>query len=294
MKKYIPLLFASFFILTGCDTTVYRLLYNSLDTIIYRSVTRYIDPGPNQDRFLREKIELHLQWHRRDQLPKYIVTLQGVRARMAAGIKKSDIEWMQIRFERHSEELYNAISENVAAFLVSLNRNQVDLLERKMAERFAEIEKKSLQGNEGRFREMEKSTVWIMELIYGPLTGRQNEVIASGVRQMENIEPERMRLYRERQREFISLLKNGPDKPAVKKYMTRLFIKPEKYYPEYYRGPAERQERMIMDAFARFDGELVTPEQRARALKKIDALIRVLGELAVEETGRQAGNKTFQ
>lgn len=97
---------------------------------------------------------------------------------------------------------------------------------------------------------------------------------------MENIDPLSMRMYRERRAEFISFLRNKPDRDAVKMYLRRLALEPEKTYPEYYRGPAERRDRAVIDAILRFDRELVTPAQRAHALGKIDTLIQVLKELA--------------
>ena len=191
----------------GCDTTVYRLLYNSLDSLVYRSVTHYIDPSPGQDRFLKEKIETHLRWHRKVELPKYIVTLQGLRERMAAGLKKPDVAWIQSRFDRHEADLYNAISNDIVNFLVTIDQKQVDQLERSMQERMTEFEKESNKSAEDRNRGNGQSFTRLMEFIYGDLTEAEKKSIAEIARKTEDLEPERIRLYRERQAEFIALLK---------------------------------------------------------------------------------------
>jgi hypothetical protein len=282
MKKYVPILFAVFLLMCGCDSTIYRLLYNSLDALLYRSVTRYISPSPGQGRFLKEKIDMHLRWHRKVELPKYIVTLQGLRERMAAGLKKSDIAWIQGRFDRHEADLYNAISNDVVSFLVSLDQKQVDQMERTMEERISEFEKESRKSAEDRTRETERSFTWFMEFIYGNLSEIQKKEIARMARQMEDLEPERIRLYRERQAEFIALLRKKPDKDRVRDYISRLFINPEKSYPDYYRIPAERRGQYITESFLKFDRELVTPVQRSYACKKIDNLIQTVRELSAE------------
>jgi hypothetical protein len=282
MKKIIPIIFTVLVLAVGCDTTVYRLLYNSLDSILYHSVTHYIDPNPGQDRFLKDKIDLHLRWHRKVELPKYIVTLQGLRDRMAAGLKKSDIAWIQVRFDRHEADLYNTISDDVASFLVTLDQKQIDRLERTMGERISEIEKESRRSDEDRTREIEKSNARFMEFIYGNLSESQKNDIARMARHSENFEPERLRLFRERQVEFIAFLRKKPDKGKVRDYLSRLIINPERSYPEYYRKPAERREQHAIEAFLRFDRELVTPEQRTYACKKIDTLIQVVRELTSE------------
>jgi len=282
MKNYLPFILAVPLLITGCDNTVYRLLYNSLDTLLYGSVIRYINPDPGQDRLLKEKIDVHLRWHRKVELPKYIVTLEGLRERMAAGLKKSDIAWMQYRFYRHELDLYNAISNDVASFLVSLNEKQVDQMERTMGERISEFEKESRKSAEDRINETARSFTRLAEFIYGDLSEAQKKDIVQMVQHKEDLEPMRIRLYRERQAEFIALLRTEPGKDRVRDYISKLFINPEKNYPEYYRMPAERHDRYVVESFLRFDRELVTPAQRSYACKKIDNLIQAFRELNAE------------
>jgi hypothetical protein len=282
MKKYIPIVFSFLLLMLGCDTTVYRLLYDSLDAMIYRSVTRYITPSPGQDRFLKENIDMHLRWHRKVELPKYIATLQGLRERMAAGLKKPDIAWMQDRFERHEADLYNEISDDVVGFLVSLDQKQVDQLEKTMGERISEFEKEMRKSPEDRINETTRSFTRLAEFIYGDLSDPQKKDIAQMVRRKEDLEPLRIRLYRDRQAEFIALLRNRPGRDRVRAYIARLFIDPEKSYPDYFRMPAARHDRNIVESFLRFDRELVTPAQRSHACKKIDNLIQAFRELNAE------------
>jgi hypothetical protein len=280
MKRYKLAIFAMFLFLIGCESTVYRLLYNSLDSLIYRSVTRYITLNPDQDRFIRQRIDSHFRWHRKVELPKYITTLNGLRERMTNGLDESDMAWLRSCLERHGVDFYSVIADDVAVFLVSLDGKQIDQLERTTGERMAEMEKKSDQSEEDRLHEEERSTIMVMEFIYGPLTQHQKDEIASGLRQIENIEPVSMRLYRERREEFFALLREKPDAGRVKDYITRLVINPERSYPDYYREPAKRRSSKMTEGYLRFERELVTPEQRTHALKKIDMLIQVLRELS--------------
>jgi hypothetical protein len=280
MKKYTLIIIAALFFTTGCESTMYRFLYNSMDGFIYRAITWYVEPSPDQDRFIREKVVTHLQWHRRSELIKYVNTLQGLRERMARGLTKQDITWTLSRLEVHEKDLFNAVSDDVVSFLTTLDGKQVDRLDERLGERIKEVESKMSADPEERIREAEKSTMRIMGFVYGDLTARQEEEIAKGVRGMENIDQLSMRMYRDRRAEFISFLRSKPARDAVKAYLRRLALEPEKAYPEYYRGPAERRDRAVIDAILRFDRELVTPPQRAHAVGKIDTLIQVLRELA--------------
>lgn len=280
MKKYAPLIIAVLLFATGCESSIYRVLYNSMDIFIYRAITWYIEPGREQERFIREKIGAHLQWHRRSELVKYAGTLQGLRERMARGLRKEDMQWTQSRIREHEADLFNRVSDDIASFLVTLDDAQIERLDGRMGERIAEMEKKMGAAEEERFREAEKNTKRIMSFVYGDLTAKQEDEIARGVRSLENVDPLVLRLYRDRRAEFISLLRKKPGRDEVKAYLGRLALEPEKSYPGYYRAPAERRVRVVTDALLRFDRELVTPAQRAHAVERIDMLIRVLRELA--------------
>lgn len=280
MKKYILPLFVVLITLPGCEGTLYKFIYNSMDSIVYRMVADYTDPKPDQELLLRQKIAAFMQWHRGRELPRYAETLRELRPRMAAGLGESDLAWMRQRLERHGADLFNATSGNAVDYLLSLDRGQVDRMERKFGESIAKMEKESAVSDEKRFREMERTTVRMMEFLYGTLTEKQKGEIARGVRRVDNLDRERIRMYRERQAEFITLLRGRPDKDGLKEYIRRMTIDSERSYPDYYRERSERRDRGVAGAFLKFDRELVTPDQRAHAVKKIDMLIQVLKELS--------------
>ncbi len=279
MKKYILPLLIILITVTGCESSLYKFIYNSMDSIIYRSIAGYVDPNQEQERLLKQKIIAFMKWHRREELPRYAATLKNLRPRMAAGLREADLLWIRQRVERHGAGLFNATSGDVVEFLLSLDRNQVDRMERKIGESIAKMEKESMVSDEKRIREMERSTVRMMEFLYGTLTEKQKGEIALGVRQVDNLEAERIRMYRGWRVEFITLLRGKPDRKTLKEYIARMFINPERSYPDYYRERSERRDRAIAGSFLRFDRELVTPDQRVNAVKKIDMLIQVIDEL---------------
>jgi len=280
MKKYLLLLFVILLTATGCESTLYKFIYNSMDSIIYRMAADYTDPKPDQELLLRQKIAAFMKWHRGQELPRYAATLRDLRPRMAAGLREADLTWMRQRLERHGADLFNATSGDVVDFILTLDRGQVDRMERKFAESIAKMEKESAISDDKRFREMERSTTRMMEFLYGTLTEKQKNEIARGVRRVDNLDRERIRMYRERQAEFIAFLRGRPDRDAFRDYIRRVTIDSEKSCPDYYRERSERRDRAMMEAFIRFDRELVTPDQRANAVKKIDMLIQVLKELS--------------
>jgi hypothetical protein len=279
MKKYIIPLFIILITLTGCESSLYKVLYNSLDSFIYHGIAGYVDPTPEQERMIREKIDALMRWHRRKELPKYAATLQQLRGRMAAGLGEGDMLWLKRRIEGHGADLFNAVSDDVVTLLLSLGPEQVDRIERKIDERIGKMEEEARVSEEKRFRESERSVTRMMEFLYGSLSDKQKAEIGRAVRRVENLDAERIRMYREQGAAFMALLRGKPDRAALKEYIARMFINPERSYPDYYRERSERRTKTIVKGFLRFDRELVTADQRAHAVKKIDLLIQVLGEL---------------
>ncbi|TFH41567.1 MAG: hypothetical protein E4G96_05245 [Chrysiogenales bacterium] len=271
------LLLMTIFFAAGCERTIYRSLYNSLDTLIFRAVARYVDPNRDQERSIRGAIESLFRWHRQVELQNYVATLRGLEKRMAAGLSGQDLVWVRGRIDRHRDDLFNAVADDAAAILASLDERQIDRLERLLEERVAEMGKASRSS--GRVREAGRNVVRFMEFVYGPLTNRQREDVARGVEMMEDIEGVRIRMYRERQAEFIALLRGGHGSAAVKEYLARMLLEPERSYPEYYREAAARRDRAAVEGFLLFDRDLATPEQRAHAIIMIRGLAEVLEEL---------------
>ena len=278
MKKYMIPLILSLVLLTGC-AALYRLVYNSMNMILLRVINKYVDLNSDQEAALRKNIARHLKWHRQTELGRYVETLTGLRGRVAAGLKEEDIAWLRDRFDKHSASLYNEIADDTADFLLSLDVKQIDRLDKKFGERLSKMEEETGKKKEDQLKESEKSVDRMMDFIYGDLSRRQKDVIALGIRQMDNLDAERLRMLRERQKVFIDLLREKPEKKKIKEHLARSFIKPERYYPDYYREPAARRDRQIEEGFLRFDRELVTPAQREHAVKQIDMLIEVLRDL---------------
>lgn len=279
MKKYILPLIASLALLTGCEQTLYRLLYNSLNTILFRVINQYVDLNRDQDAALRKNLARHLKWHRQTELGRYAETLEGLRGRMAAGLKETDIEWVRGRFDKHSVSLYDEISDDTADFLLSLDGKQIDRLEKKFTEQLSKMEAEQGKNKEDRLADAEKSITRMMDFIYGDLSRQQKEIIGQGIRQMDNLDSLRLRMLRERLKVFIDLLREKPEKKKMKEHLARSFIRPERFYPEYYRDAALRRDRQAEEGILRFDRELITPEQRVHAVKKIDMLIETLRDL---------------
>ncbi|HPC42599.1 MAG TPA: DUF6279 family lipoprotein [Spirochaetota bacterium] len=279
MKKNIIPLLIILITATGCEGALYKFIYNSMDSIIYRMVADYTDPKPEQELLLRQKIDAFMKWHRGRELPRYAATLRDLRSRMAAGLREADLDWMRQRFERHGADIFNATSGDVVEYLLSLDQGQVDRMKRRFDESIVKMEKESAVSDEKRFREMERTAARMMEFLYGTLTEKQKDEIARGVRQVDNLDRDRIRMYRERQAEFIALLRGRPGRETLRDYIRRMTIDSERSYPDYYRERSERRDRAIAGAFLRFDRDLVTPVQRANAVKKIDMLIQVLNEL---------------
>lgn len=68
---------------TGCSST--RLAYNNADWLIKREIARDSCPSSDQEDWLEAELDKLHVWHRRQELPRYALTLRQVAAGLAPG-----------------------------------------------------------------------------------------------------------------------------------------------------------------------------------------------------------------
>ena len=80
-------------LLNGCSTT---FTYNRLDWLIPWYVDGYVDLTREQRRMLRENLEPTLQWHREEELARYLEILEGIEADLAGPVTAEQVRrWVE-------------------------------------------------------------------------------------------------------------------------------------------------------------------------------------------------------
>jgi len=98
---------------SGCAV---KLVYNQLDWLIPWYLSDYLDMNGEQDDFFDERLQLYLAWHRKSQLPEYVVLLRGVADDVNDGLNEQEIQ----RFQRETERLASALMKRLAPDVVAV------------------------------------------------------------------------------------------------------------------------------------------------------------------------------
>ncbi len=69
LKKIYLYLVLLFFLISGCSTG--KLFYDYGDGMVSWQVDNYFDLTSSQEEWIEERMRLHLDWHRKQELPRY-------------------------------------------------------------------------------------------------------------------------------------------------------------------------------------------------------------------------------
>ena len=84
-------------LLGACSSTTF--LYNRLDMIIPWYVGSYVDLEREQKEYLDTLLEPFLVWHRREELPRYVLVIDDLESRLDREVSADDVAAISAQFE---------------------------------------------------------------------------------------------------------------------------------------------------------------------------------------------------
>lgn len=155
-----------------------KFWYNRLDWVVPWYLDDYVELTSQQEDTLEKLLELKTEWHRSNELPKYVSMLN----RMEADIKSGAIHQTYDRYRRDMRGFYNTLlnemSDDLVAQTASLSDEQVkqlmDNLDKEAKDQYEEFkETKEEDRQEERLDRLEESFgEWI-----GSLSDEQKSII---------------------------------------------------------------------------------------------------------------------
>ena len=144
-------LVASILCLAACSGTTF--VYNRLDTILPWYVDDYVDLSGTQERQLDVELQPFLNWHRQQELPRYVQLLDEIDASLAQPITTKQVaaiyEGMEVAWFRLEEESLEWLLELGA----TLSEEQVQEFLSYLQKRQEEYEQEYLPRTEAEYRE---------------------------------------------------------------------------------------------------------------------------------------------
>ena len=170
------LLLGLLLIQVGCSSTTF--LYNRLDTLIGWYLSDYVTLSREQRKDFDGRVNELLDWHRAEELPRYVVWLTAFDASLEDGLSESELDHLLDQVEAAADRLQERVlnllldfgttlsAEQRLEFVQTLQSDQANLEEKylnRSDEEYIGAIEKQFQKNLGRFlgslSEAQKNTI---------------------------------------------------------------------------------------------------------------------------------------
>ena len=277
---------AAALLLQGCSAI--RLGYNHADDLARWWLDQYLDLSSAQDALARERLKRLHAWHRKTQLPEYVVLARQAQKLISSQTSTGDVLALLEDINRSGVSFAERAAPGIADFLPTLAPQQIERMSAQLAEKTAAYAKEiQLADGDGgqrkaQFRRvLERSEYW-----FGDFSEEQQLAL----RRLIDLQPiaasfwyeERMR----RQREWLELVRSVQRDRLQRERIIPLFME----YAVRFESPGNPVRLAQAQAARRHAAELLvailgmaTPTQRIHAQHKLDDLIADFTALTQEE-----------
>jgi hypothetical protein len=279
--KLLLLLFA-LALLAGCSTL--QLAYDNAGRYLYWRATSYLDLNGEGLEALGLSIERFHAWHRARALPEYARLAEEAAGRLAGGLSREDLVWGYDALIAQARRGLRQAAEEAAPVLDGLDAAQLEHLEKRFAADNRRFAREHLRGTpEERRNKRTRRTQERLEDWVGKLAGEQ----AARVRQYSERAPlvDEMRA-RERKRLQGDLLALLRERRAAEQLPARA-ERWERGRDPAYEAAVAAQRREYFAMLLEID-RMLTPEQRARAVRQVQRYAGDFRRLAAKAPGQLA------
>ncbi len=255
--------------LLSCTGAFLKIGYNNADMFVLRRIDSYFKLTGEQRSVLKGQLRTHHDWHRANELPKYIALLATARGYATDGLTQAEIEEIWLRAEERRDALLREIIPDAANFLSTLSVEQIAYFEKKVLEEFAVLEREEAEPFAEKQKKREDRFIKNYEEWYGAVSRNQRENLAFLARSVPSFSDGLASYRRERLNEFIRHLQTQRgDVEANKKILTRYLVNPVAGFPEKRRQQVQAFFAGLKKYMVLAD-RLATEKQRQHLLKTL-------------------------
>jgi hypothetical protein len=220
-----------------------------------------------------------MSWHRSRELPEYRRFLADFDASIEGGLTVEEVRASYLEARRYYQRLLGEVLPHMADLLLQLDAEQVEGLERRLAEDNRKVAKEDAVSSQERRSRSTRRTIDHLEAWTGALDASQRELVASRLRALPDTSLDRMADRRYRQAETLALIRAKPDRDAMVAGLRRLLIETETWRrPEYLLKVQERDMRNFEMLSALSD--TLSPHQRDHLHRRLRGLMGDITTLA--------------
>ncbi|MBT6126192.1 MAG: hypothetical protein HOH70_13425 [Halieaceae bacterium] len=145
------LLFVLLLALVGCSSTTF--VYNRLDFIIPWYMGKYVGLDRDQKTFLDDQLQPFLSWHRTEELPAYLLLLDGMEQTLDAEVSQAQVAEIATQFEDAWDRIEWRALEWMLALGEELSREQLEEFTESLREKQVEYEEEYLPRTDEEYRQ---------------------------------------------------------------------------------------------------------------------------------------------
>ena len=264
-------------ILTGCSTLSWT--YNYADWLLYWKVDQYFDVTSSQKPLLQTHLTQLHSWHRSKEVPRYVSFLQTISHYWEDGLTRQEIDHIFQHYQDLRGRLGSRLASESAEFLVTVNSSQIQNFAQVIQqENFELLNEIGQDPNTRKVRRVESVLEWLEEWV-GGFPSWQEQRIRHLIEQFPDTTEPWFQYRRQRQREFITLLRSPVDHSSVEHQIREWLTVPEKGAPLTYVEAAQQREQALKRTILTID-RMLSSQQRKYTSQRLSHLIQELDALA--------------
>ena len=277
-KKIYLLYFILLFLIAGCNTG--KLFYDYGEEVASWQLDNYFGLTNQQEEWIEERMKLHLDWHRKEELPRYRDFLIEVQSRARDGLTMIELDEGYARLDQKRIRTLERLLPDTASFLAGVSLEQINTLEKKMIEENQDM-KEDLESPEKLSRERKEKFWEQMEDWFGDFSKDQQYQINQLRTEWypSSADPLAVRLERRRksQLQFLEQLRSSQDKAEFENWLRRSVINWAGETDSAKQARILRNKKRILQV-----DKLLTPEQRIHAVRELDEWIEILDRIIMD------------
>ncbi len=258
--------------------SVIQVGYSQLDRIFLWKLDRYFDLSDAQEEYIANELERLHAWHRQEELPRYIVFLEGIDRYVQDGLKPSEVESILVSIETFRVRLARETAPTGAQLLSTLTTRQIDYFQRVLEEDNTELEDEfgsdDLEQDQKRTDSvLNRLTSWV-----GRLSEDQTQDIEAWIRDFPDTTSPWLAHRRNRQAILIELVNSSTDPQALEPELSRWLASSTYGATGEYLMAWQNWRNGIKKFLLNLD-EILTYEQRTHFSNELQEVIHDLRDL---------------
>lgn len=278
-RLHIRFLFVLFITITlgGCSV---KSIYHQLDWVLLGTVEDFVTLSEAQNKEVKQRIEIFLDWHRREQVPLYVRDLQQIKKDAADGLTQDEIDARFALMMQRWYALRDRAAPDLAEMLITVSETQkreiLAQLQARNEEIREEYEELNAQAREERIydRLVEHFERWL-----GDLDANQLAYLRTQSNAFQSFHTERVAFRENWQAAFRKILESSDAAHTRMEKFRELLQQPETLQSQVYKDKLAFNLRQTQQLILGIDKTL-SPKQRAHLLERLDHFIGLFQQIA--------------